>query len=71
MHHEQALKILLRYIRFIIDYDIVYDERLDNNESYNSSVKLKAFLNFDYVVDKFNRKSILEYIYIMIEESIS
>ena len=71
MHHEQTLKILLRYIRDTIDYDIVYNERLNINESHDSNVKLKTFSNFDYVVDKLNRKSILEYIYMMIEESIS
>ena len=67
IHHDKTLKTLLRYIRFIFDFDLVYDLKLNNNESF----KLKTFANFDYVVDKLNRKSILDYHYMFVEESIA
>ena len=43
------------------------------NKSSNSSenLKFKAFSDFDYVVDKFNKKSIFEYVYIFVEELIT
>ena len=67
IHHDRAMKTLLRYIRSIIDLDIVYDLKLDNSESF----RLKIFSNSDYAVDKLNRKSILEYVYMFVERSIS
>ena len=67
-HHESILKTLLRYVRFIIDFDIIY-ERFESNE--NSSLNLKAFSNSNYVANKLNRKSILEYVYMFVEESIA
>ena len=65
--------ILLRYVRFTINLDIVYKMKSNVNKSSinNESFKFKAFLNFDYVADKFNKKSILEYVYMFIEESIT
>ena len=72
IYHKQALMTLLRYVRFTIDLDIVYEMKSSINESSNSngSLKFKAFSNFDYAADKFNRKSILEYVYMFVEESI-
>ena len=67
IHHDKAMKTLLRYIRSTIDFDIVYDLRLNNSENF----KFKIFSNFDYAVDKLNRKSILEYVYMFVEKSIS
>ena len=67
IHHDRAMKILFRYIRSTIDFDIVYDLKLDNSESF----KLKIFSNSDYAVDKLNRKSIFEYVYMFVEKSIS
>ena len=70
IHYEQALMILLRYIRFTIDLDIVYKTKLSISESSNSNknFKFKTFSNFDDAVDKLNKKSILEYIYMFVEE---
>ena len=64
--------ILLRYVRFIIDLDIVYKIKLSVNENSNNNenFKFKAFLNFDYAADKFNKKSIFEYIYMFIKKLI-
>ena len=72
IHHEQALIILLRYVRFTIDFDIVYEMKLNvsENSNNNENFKFKAFSNFDYAVDKFNKKSIFEYVYIFVEELI-
>ena len=72
IHHEQTLMILFRYVRFTIDFDIVYKMKSNVNENSNNNknFKFKAFLNFDYVVDKFNRKSIFEYVYMFAEKSI-
>ena len=67
-HHEQVMKILLRYIRFIIDFDIKY-KSFENNE--NVTFCFKVFSNFDYATNKLNRKSILEYVYMFVERSIS
>ena len=65
--------ILLRYVRFTIDLDIIYKIKSNVNKNSNNSenLKLKTFLNFDYVVDKFNKKSIFEYVYMFVEELIT
>ena len=65
--------ILLRYVRFTIDLNIVYEIKLSVNESSNSNKNsiFKTFSNFDYVVNKFNKKLILEYIYMFAKESIT
>ena len=67
IHHDKTMKILLRYIRSTIDFDIVYDLKLNNNENF----KFKIFSNFDYAIDKLNKKSIFEYVYMFVEKSIS
>ena len=69
MHHEQALKTLLRYIRFTLKFDIIFDS--NNNESLNLSFQFKVFSNFDYATDKFNKKLILDYVYMFERESIA
>ena len=67
-HHESILKTLLRYLRSIIDLDITYEE-FESSESLSFS--LRAFSNSNYVADRLNRKSILEYVYMIAEESIA
>ena len=67
IHHDKTMKILLRCIRSIIDFDIVYDLKLNNSENF----KFKIFSNSDYAIDKLNKKSILEYVYMFVERSIS
>ena len=66
------LMILLQYVHFIINLDIVYEMKLNINESSNNkeNLKFKAFSDFDYVADKLNKKSIFEYVYMFAEESI-
>ena len=73
IHHEQTLMILLRYVRFIIDFNIIYKMKSNVSENSNSSknFKLKTFLNFDYVVDKFNENSFFKYVYMFVEKSIT
>ena len=73
IHYEQMLIILLRYVRFTIDFDIVYKMKSNVNESLNNNenFKFKTFSNFDYVADKFNKKSIFKYIYMFAEKSIT
>ena len=44
-----------------------FTESLNNNENF----KFKIFLNLNYAVDKLNKKSIFEYIYIFVEELIT
>ena len=65
--------ILLRYIRFTIDFDIIYKIKLNvnKNSNNNENLKFKAISDFDYVVDKLNKKSIFEYVYIFVEKSIA
>ena len=65
--------ILFQYVYFTIDLDIIYEIKSNVNESSNNneSFKLKTFSNFDYVVDKLNRKSILEYVYMFVEKLIT
>ena len=67
IHYDKTIKILFRYIRSIIDFDIVYDLTSNNNENF----KFKIFSNFDYEIDKLNKKSIFEYVYMFVEKSIS
>ena len=43
------------------------NESLNNNENF----KFKSFSDFDYAVDKLNKKSIFEYVYIFVERSIA
>ena len=71
-HYKQTLMTLLRYIRFIIDLDIICEMKLNINKSLNSneSLNFKTFLNSDYVIDRFIEKSIFEYVYIFVKESI-
>ena len=73
IYHKQALMILLRYVRFIIDLDIVYkiESNVNKNLNNSESFKLKAFSDLNYAVDRPNKKSILEYIYMFAEESIA
>ena len=73
IHHEQTLMILLRYVRFTINFDIVYKMKLNINENSNNNrnFKFKTFLDFDYAADKLNKKSILEYVYMFVEELIT
>ena len=65
--------ILFRYVHFTIDFNIIYEMKLNVNESLNNSknFKFKAFSNFDYAADKFNKKSIFEYVYMFAEKSIT
>lgn len=62
-HHDQALKSLLRYIRFTVNKSIVYEN------SENS--KIIEYFDSDYAADKLNRKFILEYVYMLAERSVS
>ena len=73
IHYKQALMTLFRYIRFIIDLDIVYKMKSNVSESSNSNenFKFKAFSDFDYVVDKLNKKPIFEHVYMFAEELIA
>ena len=65
--------ILLRYVRFTIDLDIVYEMKSSINKSLNNSenFRFKTFSDFDYAADKLNRKLILEYVYMFAEELIT
>ena len=44
---------------------------VNKSSNNNKNFEFKAFSNFDYVVDKFNRKSIFENIYMFAEKSIT
>ena len=72
IHHEQTLMILFQYVRFTIDFDIIYKMKSNVSESSNNNknFKFKIFSNFDYAVDKFNKKSIFEYVYMFVKELI-
>ena len=66
-HHEQTLKNLLRYIRFIIDYELKYN--FNENIEFH---KLLDYFDFNLTINKFeNLKFILEYVYILVENFIS
>ena len=73
IHYKQAFIILLRYVRFTIDFNIIYKIKSNINESSNNnkSFKVKVFLNFDYVVDKFNKKLIFKSVYMFVENLIT
>ena len=64
---------LLQYVRFTINFDIIYEMKSNVNESSNNNgnFKLKTFSDSDYAVDKFNKKSIFEYVYMFAEKSIT
>lgn len=62
-HHERIFKHFLKYVRFIIHKNITYKN--------NKNLKFVEFSNFDYVVDILNRKSILTYVYMIVDESMS
>ena len=44
---------------------------VNENSNNNKNFKFKAFSDFDYAVDKFNKKSIFEYVYMFVEKSIT
>ena len=66
-HHKSTLKNLFRYIRSTINLSIMYDE-LENNESF---VNFQIFFDSNYATNKLNKKSILKYVYMFVENSIS
>ena len=55
--HNENLKHLLRYFRSIINLSLM----LGDSESF----KIIEYFDFDYVVDKFDRKCILKYVYML------
>ena len=61
-HHDENLKHLLRYLRFIINFELM----LKNNESF----KIVEYSDSNYVNDKSNRVFIFDYVYILESESI-
>ena len=61
-YHEQIFKHFLRYIRFIINKNITYE----NNENH----KFVKYFDFDYVVNKLNWKFVLTYVYTIVKNSI-
>ena len=44
---------------------------VNKSSNNNKNFKFKIFLNFDYAADKFNKKSILEHVYIFVENLIT
>ena len=60
--HDENLKHLLRYIRFTINLELMFED--------NENSKVIEYFDSDYVSDKSDRKSILEYIYMLRDESI-
>ena len=62
-HHKHTLKKLLQYICLTADLEIMY--RL--SESQN----LIKYSDSDYISDKQNQKSVLDYVYMLEEELIS
>ena len=60
--HDVNFKHLFRYIRFIINFELM----LKNNEN----LKIVQYSNSNYANDKLNRISIFDYVYIFENESI-
>ena len=60
--HDENLKHLFRYIRFIINFELM----LKNNEN----LKIVEYSNSNYANDKSNRISIFDYVYMFENESI-
>ena len=73
IHHKQTLIILSRYVCFTINFDIIYKMKLNVNENSNNNenFKFKTFSDFDYAADKFNKKSIFQYIYMFVKRLIT
>ena len=44
---------------------------INKNSNNNENFKFKIFSDFDYAADKLNKKSIFEYVYMFVEESIT
>ena len=61
-YHWHALKSLIRYVRSIVDLDITYES--------SENIVLNEYFDFDYAADAIFRKSILEYVYMLVEDSI-
>ena len=61
-HHKYALKRLLQYICSTADLEIMYK----SSESQN----LVEYFDSDYVSDKQNQKSVLDYVYMFEKETI-
>ena len=62
-YYNQTLKTLFWYFCFIVDKELIY------NSSKN--LYLVTYLNSDYVADKLDRKSILDYVFIIDRELIA
>ena len=61
-HHDEDLKHLFRYLRFIINLELM----LKDSESF----KIVKYSDSDYVNDKSNRIFIFDYVYMLENESI-
>jgi len=61
-HHEHVLKKLLWYVWLIINLKIIYE--------LSESQDLFKYFNSDYASDKLNRRSILNYVFLLKEEFI-
>ena len=61
-HHDENLKHLFRYLRFIINFELM----LKSNENF----KIVEYSNSNYVNDKSNRVFIFNYVYMFENESI-
>ena len=62
IYHWYALKFLIRYVRSIVNLNITYES--------NESIVLNEYFDFDYAIDIVFRKLILEYVYMLVEDSI-
>ncbi len=62
-YYSQTLKVLLWYFCFIVDKELIYNS--------NRNLYLVIYSNSNYVANKLNRKSILDYIFIIDRESIA
>ncbi len=61
-HHKYAFKKLLQYIWSIINLKIMYE--------LSKSQDLLKYFNSDYTSDKLDRRSILDYVFLLKKESI-
>ena len=61
-YYWHVFKSLIRYVRSIVDLSITYES--------NESIVLNEYFDFDYATDVIFRKSILEYVNMLVEDSI-
>ena len=67
VHYDIAVKHVLKYLKFTASLCFRYEL----TRAFNKIKRIKVFINFNFVSDKDDRRSVLKYIVMLNEEVVS